>query len=101
MGKTALVQELVSLYCFEPDVRDLEQAFLSRGTCLYRLRCQLPTVPVPNAPEDWLFDIAGRQLGAAGLAMEGELAAAARDASGGVLGPAARWRQRGEQQGHA
>ena len=69
MGKTALVDHAVADWCAEPG--DLGAAFARWGYVPLPIALRdFAAVPVPTAPEEWLFDLAGRRLEAAGLRVE-------------------------------
>ena len=73
MGKTALVDHLAAQWFVGPAASSKKPWTLARAVGEYgyilmpiALRDHA-TVPVPEAPEDWLFDLAGRELARAGL----------------------------------
>jgi hypothetical protein len=69
MGKTALVGQVVADW--SAGTGDLGAAFARWGYVPLPIALrEFADVPVPTAPEEWLFDLAGRRLEASGLRVE-------------------------------
>ena len=69
MGKTALVEQVLGDWC--AGTGDLGAAFARWGYVPLPIALRdFAQVAVPTAPEEWLFDLAGRRLEAAGLRVE-------------------------------
>ena len=69
MGKTALVGHAVAQYC--DGAENLGQAFRRWGYVPLPIALRdYASIKVSSAPEDWIFDLAGRWLEAAGLPVE-------------------------------
>jgi hypothetical protein len=68
MGKTVLIDHAVADWC---GAGDLRVAFARWGYVPLPIALRdFADVAVPTAPEDWLFELAGRRLEAAGLRVE-------------------------------